>query len=109
MDKKIISQPIKGTIRRGQDKYEDKHLIQKLSTSQKDISENIMITDLVRNDLSITAEKASVEVQDLCRVYTFDKVHQMITTVSSKVDPNFHFIDILKSVFPMGSMTGAQH
>ena len=104
---KLISQPIKGTRKRGLNKNEDIALIEELEKSEKDISENIMITDLVRNDLSITATKGSVKVEELCGVYTFEKVHQMITTITSDVDGKEHFSDILKSVFPMGSMTGA--
>ena len=104
---KLISQPIKGTRKRGVNINEDIALIEELVKSEKDISENIMITDLVRNDLSITASKGSVKVDELCEVYTFEKVHQMITTITSEVDSKVHFSEILKSVFPMGSMTGA--
>ena len=96
--RKVISQPIKGTIRRGCDIYEDKKLIEKLSKSKKDIAENIMITDLVRNDLSITAEKGSVHVEELCKVYTFDKIHQMISTISAQVEKEIHCIDLIKSI-----------
>ena len=104
---KLISQPIKGTRKRGVNTNEDAALIKELITSEKDISENIMITDLVRNDLSVTAVKGSVKVVELCGIYTFEKVHQMITTITSEVDEKVHFNQILKSVFPMGSMTGA--
>jgi para-aminobenzoate synthetase component 1 len=103
---KIISQPIKGTRKRGRDLAEDKALIKELIESEKEISENVMIVDLVRNDLSITASKESVKVEELCGIYTFKKVHQMISTISSNVDDKTHFSQILKSVFPMGSMTG---
>jgi len=103
---KIISQPIKGTRKRGRDFAEDKALINELIKSDKEISENIMIVDLVRNDLSITASKASVKVEELCGIYTFKKVHQMISTISSKVDDENNFSQILESVFPVGSMTG---
>ena len=103
----ILSQPIKGTRKRGGSKLEDRSLINKLKTSQKDISENVMITDLVRNDLSITAKKESVKVEELCKVYTFKKVHQMITSISSEIDSDISFTDVLKAAFPMGSMTGA--
>lgn len=104
---KIISQPIKGTRKRGENNKEDLQLILELETSKKDISENVMITDLVRNDLSVTAKKSSVKVEELCKVYTFESVHQMISTVSSELDENYNFVDVLKSCFPMGSMTGA--
>lgn len=103
----LISQPIKGTRRRGESPEQDTMLIQELKNSKKDISENVMITDLVRNDLSITATQGSVKVAELCGVYTFERVHQMITTITSEVDEKVHFTTILKSVFPMGSMTGA--
>ena len=75
--------------------------------NEKERSENIMIVDLVRNDLSKTAIKGSVEVEELCKIYTFDQVHQMISTVTSKVERYTHPVDIIKSTFPMGSMTGA--
>ncbi len=103
----LISQPIKGTRKRGENIEQDIILSKELITSEKDISENVMITDLVRNDLSITATKGSVKVKELCGVYTFEKAHQMITTITSEVDEKVHFSTILKSVFPMGSMTGA--
>ena len=103
----LLSQPIKGTRKRGKTKLEDSSLMNELKTSQKDVSENVMITDLVRNDLSITAKKESVKVEELCKVYTFKKVHQMITSISSEIDAGFNFSDVLKAAFPMGSMTGA--
>lgn len=107
INNKIISQPIKGTRRRSQDSEEDIQLIDDLKKSDKERSENIMITDLVRNDLSRTAKKSSVLVEELCKIYTFDQVHQMISTVSSELDTKYDFIDLLESTFPMGSMTGA--
>jgi len=103
----VISQPIKGTAKRSLDKVEDSKLKEELLKNEKERSENIMIVDLVRNDLSKTAIKGSVEVEELCKIYTFDQVHQMISTVKSKVESNTHPIDIIKSTFPMGSMTGA--
>lgn len=103
----IISQPIKGTSKRSKNTKKDAYLAKELLKSEKDISENIMIVDLVRNDLSVTALKGSVKVDDLCGVYTFSHVHQMISTISSKLDSKNDFIDILASTFPMGSMTGA--
>ena len=103
----VLTQPIKGTRKRGLTDEEDAILINNLKKSQKDISENIMITDLVRNDLSVTAKKKSVIVDELCEIYTFEKVHQMITTVSSEIDDSIKFTDVIKSAFPMGSMTGA--
>ena len=104
---KIISQPIKGTAKREDDFILDSILKNNLITDQKERSENVMIVDLVRNDLSQTATKGSVKVEELCKIYTFDQVHQMISTVTSQVAENTHPIDIIKSTFPMGSMTGA--
>lgn len=66
-----------------------------------------MIVDLVRNDLSHTALKGSVRVEELCEIYTFDQVHQMISTITSKVSNTTHPVDVISSTFPMGSMTGA--
>jgi para-aminobenzoate synthetase component 1 len=66
-----------------------------------------MITDLVRNDLSRTAKKGSVEVEELCSVYSFLQVHHMISTITSYVDDQYSAIDVIKNSFPMGSMTGA--
>ena len=106
-DLRIISQPIKGTAKRSLDKTEDNELKNNLIADEKERSENIMIVDLVRNDLSKTATKGSVKVEELCKIYTFDQVHQMISTVTSEVKPETHPVDILKSTFPMGSMTGA--
>jgi para-aminobenzoate synthetase component 1 len=103
----IISQPIKGTAKRAMNLEEDKLLKKNLLKDEKERSENIMIVDLVRNDLSKTAIKGSVEVEELCKIYTFDQVHQMISTVTSKVQENTHPVDVIKSTFPMGSMTGA--
>ncbi|PWH82034.1 aminodeoxychorismate synthase component I [Algibacter marinivivus] len=103
----IISQPIKGTAKRSENKEEDDTLKKDLLNDEKERSENIMIVDLVRNDLSKTALKGSVKVEELCKIYTFDQVHQMISTVTSKVDAETHPVDIIKSTFPMGSMTGA--
>ena len=103
----IISQPIKGTSKRSRNIKLDYDLYNKLLKSEKDISENIMIVDLVRNDLSVTAKKGAVSVNDLCSVYTFSHVHQMISTVSSELDEKSDFMDAIVTTFPMGSMTGA--
>lgn len=104
---KIISQPIKGTSKRFSDTNKDEKSKIDLETDLKERAENIMITDLVRNDLSHTAQKGSVEVTELCKIYSFLQVHQMISTVTSKLDSQYSPIDVLKTTFPMGSMTGA--
>ncbi|MFV8347935.1 anthranilate synthase component I family protein [Flavobacterium sp. ZB4P13] len=103
----IISQPIKGTAKRFSDPIEDEKSKTQLALDPKERAENIMITDLVRNDLSRTAQKGSVEVQELCEIYSFLQVHQMISTVTSKLDSQYSVVDALKTTFPMGSMTGA--
>ncbi len=104
---KIISQPIKGTRKRSEDEEKDLMLVNELRNSKKDMSENVMITDLVRNDLSRTSEKASVNVKDLFGIYTFNQVHHMISTITSKLSKSYDFVDVLETTFPMGSMTGA--
>jgi para-aminobenzoate synthetase component 1 len=102
----LISQPIKGTARRFIDPVEDEESKRLLISDPKERAENIMVSDLVRNDLSRTAQKGSVNVEELCGVYSFKQVHQMITTISSKLDTTFSAVDAIKTTFPMGSMTG---
>ncbi len=104
---KLISQPIKGTAPRGRDAAEDFSLRQALYEDAKERSENVMIVDLVRNDLSRTAVKDSVRVEELFGVYPFRQVNQMISTVSSHLHPDHHYLDAIRYAFPMGSMTGA--
>ena len=104
---KVISQPIKGTARRSFDLEQDEQLKEDLAQNEKERSENIMIVDLVRNDLSHTATKGSVKVEELCQIYTFKQVHQMISTIVSEVENTTSPIEILRTTFPMGSMTGA--
>lgn len=104
---KVISQPIKGTARRSFDVEQDEQLKSDLAQNEKERSENIMIVDLVRNDLSHTATKGSVQVEELCQIYTFEQVHQMISTIVSEVENTTSPIEILRTTFPMGSMTGA--
>lgn len=103
----LISQPIKGTIRRGKDEAEDEQLRRTLFNDPKERSENVMIVDLVRNDLSRIAERGSVHVPELFGIHTFKTVHQMISTVQCTVKPTITPGEILRATFPMGSMTGA--
>lgn len=103
----IISQPIKGTAKRFEDPQLDLDSKTELAQNPKERSENIMIVDLVRNDLSHTATKGAVQVEELCEVYSFKQVHQMISTITAEVAPNTPPIEVLKTTFPMGSMTGA--
>jgi para-aminobenzoate synthetase component 1 len=104
---RVISQPIKGTAKRSADLAIDNQIKQELATDTKERAENIMIVDLVRNDLSKTAIPNSVVVEELCGIYSFKQVHQMITTIASQVPDNCAPVDLLKTTFPMGSMTGA--
>lgn len=104
---RLLSQPIKGTAPRGADSQADDALKQHLQNDPKERSENIMIVDLVRNDLSRVAKKGSVHVSELCGIHTFETVHQMISTIECEVEKEVTFLDILNASFPMGSMTGA--
>lgn len=103
----LTSQPIKGTIKRGKNKEEDGELREQLLNDPKERAENVMIVDLVRNDLSRIAQKGSVKVDELYGIYSFETVHQMISTISCEARPELNFTDIIRATFPMGSMTGA--
>ena len=103
----LSSQPIKGTIKRGVDEEADLKLIESLRNCEKERAENIMITDLVRNDLSRVAKRGSVEVKELCEIYSFETVHQMISKIQCEIDTSTGIAEILRATFPMGSMTGA--
>jgi para-aminobenzoate synthetase component 1 len=105
-DDLLISQPIKGTAKRFIDPIEDLKSKNLLASDPKERAENIMVTDLVRNDLSRTAQKGSVKVEELCVIYSFEQVHQMISTITSKLDSQYTAVDVIKTTFPMGSMTG---
>ncbi len=104
---KLLSQPIKGTMRRGRTAEEDAALRQQLYLSPKDRSENVMIVDLVRNDLARSCRTGSVKVEELFGVYQFEQVFQMISTVSGELLPSVHPVDAIRRAFPMGSMAGA--
>jgi para-aminobenzoate synthetase component I len=105
---KIFSQPIKGTSKRdfinADNDLQNKNY---LSTNEKEKSENVMVVDLVRNDLSKVCREGTVKVEELFGVYSFPQVHQMISTISGLIKDNVHWVDIIKATFPMGSMTGA--
>jgi len=102
----LLSQPIKGTIKRGKDEEEDDLLKVELSKNPKERAENIMIVDLVRNDLTRTAQTASIKVKELCKVYSFQQVHHLVSTIESTLSKEIHFVDAIRHAFPMGSMTG---
>jgi para-aminobenzoate synthetase component 1 len=103
--KKLLSQPIKGTRRRAV--VDDEVMRAALVNSEKDRAENVMIVDLVRNDLARSCQSGTVEVPELFGIYTFETVHQMISTVTGQLRPTVHPIDALQYAFPPGSMTGA--
>jgi para-aminobenzoate synthetase component 1 len=104
---KLVSQPIKGTTRRGKTPQEDKDKKTRLLASEKERAENLMIVDLVRNDLSRSCRPGSVRVEELFGVYSFQRVHQMISTVSGEMEKSTPWWEAIKNAFPMGSMTGA--
>lgn len=103
----ITSQPIKGTTRRSKNSNEDEKLKYALENDQKERSENIMIVDLVRNDLSKIAKKGTVKVTNLCEIHSFKQVHHMISTIVAEALPTVSPVDVIAATFPMGSMTGA--
>ena len=104
---RIISQPIKGTIRKTGNAERDRELALNLKNDPKERAENIMIVDLVRNDLTHFAKSGSVQVKELCEIYPFATVLHMISTIQAKLEDETQGLDALKSAFPMGSMTGA--
>ncbi len=107
-ESQIISQPIKGTSKRNlQDSVADEATKAYLLQSEKERSENVMVVDLVRNDLSRICKPGSVQVAELFGIYSFPTVHQMISTVEGKLKADSSFSQILSATFPMGSMTGA--
>jgi para-aminobenzoate synthetase component 1 len=104
---KLISKPIKGTARRGKTKEEDEQLKLSLKNSLKEQTENVMIVDVVRNDLSRIAKRGTVQVEKLFDIETYEQVHQMVSTVSCELKDNITFEEIIEATFPMASMTGA--
>ncbi|WP_085515874.1 anthranilate synthase component I family protein [Marivirga sericea] len=106
-DQKIISQPIKGTASRGLTEKEDLENKKQLFKSEKERAENMMIVDLVRNDLAKSSVSGSVKVDEIFGIYSFQQVHQMISTVSATKRKEVSSCEVIKNAFPMGSMTGA--
>jgi para-aminobenzoate synthetase component 1 len=104
---KLISQPIKGTIRRGTTPEEDAQLQYQLRHDEKELAENMMIVDLVRNDLSRSCATGSVQVEEMFGIYGFRQVSQMISTITGELRSEKDIVDALQNAFPMGSMTGA--
>jgi para-aminobenzoate synthetase component 1 len=104
---KLISQPIKGTAKRGKTLAEDEAIKQQLRTHTKELQENVMIVDLVRNDLTKSAKPGTVKTEELFGIYSFNQLHQMISTVVCELQDGLSAIDTIRHSFPMGSMTGA--
>ncbi|WP_347159266.1 anthranilate synthase component I family protein [Pontibacter chitinilyticus] len=103
----LISQPIKGTIRRGATPQEDAALQHQLRHDEKELAENMMIVDLVRNDLSRSCATGTVKVEEMFGIYPFRQVSQMISTITGQLRQGMELVDALINAFPMGSMTGA--
>lgn len=103
----LISQPIKGTIKRGLSPIEDEQLQQQLLNDPKERAENVMIVDLVRNDLTKSAQFGTIKVSELFGLYPFETVHHLVSTVTAQIRPEFSPIEAIRNAFPMGSMTGA--
>ena len=105
---RVFSQPIKGTSKRNlESNVEDEKSRNYLLQSLKEKSENVMVVDLVRNDLSRICKAGSVKVDELFGLYSFPQVHQMISTISGEIEDGLNWIDCIRETFPMGSMTGA--
>jgi para-aminobenzoate synthetase component 1 len=104
---KLVSQPIKGTAKRGKNTEEDELIKQELRNHTKELQENVMIVDLVRNDLTKSAKQSTVKTEELFGIYSFKHVHQMISTVVCELEDGTSSIQAIKNSFPMGSMTGA--
>lgn len=105
--KTLRSQPIKGTAPRNPDPILDKQLKDALQRDIKERAENVMITDLVRNDLARSCKPGSIQVEELMEIYSYPQVHQMISTIVGKMEENLPFTQAIQYSFPMGSMTGA--
>ncbi len=104
---KLISQPIKGTSARNSDKLKDDAQKKNLLANEKELAENVMIVDLVRNDLTKSARPGTVKVEELFGIYSFKQVHQLISTVVCERAEGLSNAQIIANTFPMGSMTGA--
>ena len=103
----VETKPIKGTRPRKQNITEDEQQIHALQTSHKDKSENLMIVDLLRNDISKTCKNGSVKVPLIFNVESYATVHHLVSTITGELDDNQHALDLLKTCFPGGSITGA--
>jgi para-aminobenzoate synthetase component 1 len=103
----LIAQPIKGTAKRGKDDIEDETIKQEFRNQAKEQQENVMIVDLVRNDLTLSAKKGTVKTEEMFGIYSFKQLHHMISTITCELQHDVSAIDAVRNTFPMGSMTGA--
>lgn len=103
----LTARPMKGTAARGRWFEEDEEIQQQLKKSEKERAENLMIVDLLRNDMGMVSETGSVAVQSLFDIETFETVHQMTSTITSRLRPNVSVTDLFQALFPCGSVTGA--
>ena len=106
-NRKIKTRPIKGTMPRFEDDQQDQISRKKLSQSEKDQAENVMIVDLLRNDLSVYAEIGSVETTKLFEIESFNQVHHMVSEITAILKEDVNPIEMLLSALPGGSITGA--
>lgn len=106
-DGAALVKPMKGTRPRGRDPAQDAALAAELAASDKDRAENLMIVDLLRNDLSRVAEAGSVKVEKPFAVESYPTLHTMTTTVRARLQPGKGAVDIVRALFPCGSITGA--
>lgn len=106
-NRRIETRPIKGTRPRHADPQEDQSLADELKQSIKDRSENTMIVDLLRNDLSRVCMPGSVKVPVLCGLESYASVHHLVSVVEGQLRPGLHAVDAIRAAFPGGSITGA--
>lgn len=104
---RVFSEPMKGTRPRDGRPEKDLALAEDLQRDAKERAENVMATDVVRNDIARVAAPGTVQVDELCGVRTFSQVHQMVSVVSAQLAQGKHFVDLVRATFPMASMTGA--
>lgn len=105
--KNITTKPIKGTAARSSDREADARICQLLQSSIKNRAENLMIVDLMRNDLGRHAENGSVEVSSLFAIESLPHVHHLVSTITARLKSDSHIFDLIKDIFPGGSITGA--